>query len=129
MSPNLLIAAGAQAAAQGLVRSALLTKLLPFAGAASLLVGLFGRKGRTETRPVAATSTAGAPAARRQPRSSRSRPRSGRTALRPRSETPVSRTPLELTSNTPRRQLEQAPGNPPRDPGVVNLNHGGHSHG
>ena len=53
MSPNLLIAAGAQAAAQGLVRSALLTKLLPFAGAASLILGLFGRKGGTEIRPAA----------------------------------------------------------------------------
>ncbi len=53
MSPKILIAAGAQAAAQGLVRSALLTKLLPFAGAVSLLVGLFGRKGGTETRPAA----------------------------------------------------------------------------
>ncbi len=56
MSPNLLIAAGAQAAAQGLVRSALLTKLLPFAGAVSLLVGLFGRKGGTEIRPAAGNS-------------------------------------------------------------------------
>jgi len=53
MSPKILIAAGAQAAAQGLVRSALLTKLLPLAGAVSLLVGLFGRKGSTETRPAA----------------------------------------------------------------------------
>ena len=54
--PVLLIPAGAPAAAQGLVRLALRTKLLSFAGAASLLVGQFGRKGRTATRPAAGDS-------------------------------------------------------------------------
>ena len=48
-----LIDAGANAAAQGVVRSTLLTKLLPFAGLAALAVRLFGKHGGAETRPAA----------------------------------------------------------------------------
>lgn len=51
-STQLLFAAGAQAAAQGRARPALLTQLHPFVAAASFVLRLF-RNGRTETRPVA----------------------------------------------------------------------------
>jgi hypothetical protein len=74
-SPRLLISAGAQAAAQGLIRSALLTKLLPFAAAGALVVRLFG-KGSTETRPAAGNVTSTTPSKARQ------WPGSGRAASR-----------------------------------------------
>lgn len=51
-STKLLLTAGAQAAAQGAVRAALSNKLLPFAGAAGLVLRLF-RGGNTENRPAA----------------------------------------------------------------------------
>ena len=51
-SMKLLLAAGAEAAAQGAVRGALFNKLLPIAGAAGFVLRMF-RKGRTDSRPVA----------------------------------------------------------------------------
>ena len=53
---KLLLAAGAQAAAQGAGRTASLSKLLPIAGAAGFVLRMF-RKGRTETRPAAGNRT------------------------------------------------------------------------
>ena len=52
-SQKLLINAGAHAAAQGVIRSALLTHLLPFTGVVALAVRLLGRNGGAETRPAA----------------------------------------------------------------------------
>ena len=51
-SSKLLLAAGAQAAAQGAVRAALPNKLLPIAAAAGFVLRMF-RNGRTDSRPVA----------------------------------------------------------------------------
>ncbi len=99
-SSKLLIAAGAQAAAQGVTRSALLTKLLPFAGAAGFVLRLF-RQGRAETRPVAG--------------SRRARLHQVRTQAEPRLK-------------PGRTQAEPTPVKHPRGSMRTNLKMGGHSH-
>jgi hypothetical protein len=102
-SPRLLISAGAQAAAQGLIRSALLTKLLPFAAAGALVVRLFG-KGSTETRPAAGN------------------PRVPEGSLKPH------RSHVGATPKPHRSHAEAAPGKHPTRLMRTHLNHGGYSH-
>jgi hypothetical protein len=59
--PALLINAGAQAAAGGLTRSGLFTKLLPVAVAAALTLRLLGSRASSDIRPAASPATGGAP--------------------------------------------------------------------
>jgi hypothetical protein len=58
--PALLINAGAQAAAGGLTRSGLFTKLLPVAVAAALTLRLLGSRASSNIGPVASPATGGA---------------------------------------------------------------------